>query len=124
MTFGAVSAHQVAAVGDDVKYFAVGHLHDPLVVEIGHDRHRANLLGDSVAIGPRTVAGRAIDREPLLAAPSNSAVIGSGLVSTKFVVPVTSAGVHRGIFERKHCAFRRLQRRAAGDRARQPAIAS
>src|SRR6185312_859574 len=52
----AVSAHQIFAVRNRVKYFTVSHFHDSFVVQIRDGGHVANFFGDTVAVAELAVA--------------------------------------------------------------------
>src|SRR2546421_9825458 len=52
-----VSAHQVAAIGDDVKKLAIRQTDNARIMEIADDGHRADFAGNAVAIASGSMAG-------------------------------------------------------------------
>lgn len=110
--------HHPFAVGDGVENFAIGQLHDALVVQIRHRRHDADFLGDPVAVAQPSVTRRAVDVKPSAPALEQRLVDRQRVGFHKIGRAGYPARVHRGIFKRVHFAGDGLQRLAAGHGAR------
>src|SRR5258707_15503476 len=85
-------------------------------MQIGHDSHGAQLPGDAVPLRGRTVARRAVNREPLLAALKQFSRDWQRVILDEISCARDASRINRRVFIRIDRTTRGAYRRAPRDR--------
>src|SRR5262249_42558619 len=112
-----IRTHQISSVRNHKEQFTVRQLDYAFIMQVGYDRHCANLLRNSLALACCTMTGRAVDREALLTALQQGGGDREWIVVDEICGSNHTASIHGRIFERVNGAACGLNRRAASDRA-------